>query len=327
MPGVAVEGVLRPSGGLPLVAPHDVETGAIECEMEASDPGEQLSDGRSATGLTTGLKVGIGHAEPFVGDGGRVVPSVADLAHGIKVTGARDSSPVEGWDDGACSTGRWGRVGDRHTWRVRSVSTALCSQYAIARDSSNIDGVAVKVVDAPFGGAAQLLETERQLDLAYRRLLEVLIGTSVPRQRRQKASPLFVYDQRELQKSLRAQLRGLGFSYGRALSPDTTFDGVRVPGIQADMIGDGLHVVLDFGNRASWAHNFLTRVLGGVANQIAQLTVIITPTDGFARRIDTNLGTFERVAASLREIERWRRESLPGPIIVVGVAPDRPDPD
>jgi hypothetical protein len=59
--------------------------------MEAPDPGEQLGDGRSATGLTTGLEVGIGHAEPFVGDGGRVVPSVADLVHRIKVTDAPDS--------------------------------------------------------------------------------------------------------------------------------------------------------------------------------------------------------------------------------------------
>jgi hypothetical protein len=185
----------------------------------------------------------------------------------------------------------------------------------------------LKVVDAPFGGAAQLLEVERPLDIAYRRLLGLLTETSVRRQTRQKASPLFVYDQRELQKALRAQLRALGFSHGRALSPDTTFDGVRVPGIQADMIGDGLHVVLDFGNRASWAHNLVTRVLGGVANEFAQLTVIVTPTDGFARRIDTNLGTFERIAASLREIERWKRESLPGPIILVGVAPDRLDPD
>ena len=91
---VAVEGVLRLSRGLPLVAPHDVETGAIECEMEAPDPGKQLGDGRSATGLTTGLEVGIGHARPFVCGGGRVVSSVADPWHAIKLSPTFDSSDV-----------------------------------------------------------------------------------------------------------------------------------------------------------------------------------------------------------------------------------------
>jgi hypothetical protein len=88
---VAIERVLRLGRGLPLVAPHDIEAGAIECEMEAPDPGEQLGDGRSATGLTTGLEVGIGHAEPFVGDGGRVCPSVADPCHGINLESRWDS--------------------------------------------------------------------------------------------------------------------------------------------------------------------------------------------------------------------------------------------
>ena len=50
---IAVERVLGLGRGLPLVAPDHVEPGAIECEMEAADPGEQLRGGRSATGLTT----------------------------------------------------------------------------------------------------------------------------------------------------------------------------------------------------------------------------------------------------------------------------------
>jgi hypothetical protein len=37
---IAVERVLGPGGGLPLIAPHDVETGSVEGEMEASDPRE-----------------------------------------------------------------------------------------------------------------------------------------------------------------------------------------------------------------------------------------------------------------------------------------------
>ena len=77
------ERVLRPGGGLPLVAPHDVETGAIECEMEAPDPGEELGGGRSATGLTTGVEVGIGHPESFERRRWWDVSSVADPGHEI----------------------------------------------------------------------------------------------------------------------------------------------------------------------------------------------------------------------------------------------------
>jgi hypothetical protein len=185
----------------------------------------------------------------------------------------------------------------------------------------------MNVVDAPIGGAIELIRSDSQVDAAYRRLLGVLIDTSVPSQTRVKASPLFVYDQRQLQVQLRAQLRGLGYTHGRTLSPDSTYDGVRIPGYQADMVGDGLHVIFEFGNRASWAHNLVTRVLGGVAQDLAALSVIVAPTDAFARRIDTNLGTFERIAASLGTIERWRSESIPGPMMIVGVWPNPVAPE
>ena len=62
---VVLEGVLGLGRRLPLVAPDHVEAGAIECEMEASDPGEQLGGSRSATGLTLGRVVVSGHVEPF----------------------------------------------------------------------------------------------------------------------------------------------------------------------------------------------------------------------------------------------------------------------
>lgn len=187
---------------------------------------------------------------------------------------------------------------------------------------SGVPKVIVKVIDAPIAGASDVLRADAQVEAAYHRLLAVLIATDAPRQSRTKASSLFVYDQRELQAALRAELRGFGWSHGRGLSEDLVYDGVRVPGIQADMLGDGLHVVLEFGNRASWAHNLVTRVLGATSRGLALMTVLVTPTQAFARRIDTNLGTFERVAASLQLMDRWRPEAIPGPIIVVGVVPD-----
>jgi hypothetical protein len=65
VPLVALEGVLGLRRRFPLIAPDHVETGAIEGEMEASDPSEQLRDGRAATGLTTGRGVVCGHAGPL----------------------------------------------------------------------------------------------------------------------------------------------------------------------------------------------------------------------------------------------------------------------
>ena len=58
---VAVEGMLDLGRRLPLVAPDHVETGAIECEMEAADAGEELRGSGSATGLTLGRGVVWGH--------------------------------------------------------------------------------------------------------------------------------------------------------------------------------------------------------------------------------------------------------------------------
>ena len=180
----------------------------------------------------------------------------------------------------------------------------------------------MEVVDAPFAGAAELLRSDPPIDRAYRRLLRVLMTTAVPRQTKQKSSSAYVFDQRELQALLRSQLLGIGWSHGRALSEDVSYDRVRIRGFQADMLGEGLHVILDYGNRSSWAHNVLTRMLGTVARDWARLTVLVTPTDSLARKIDSNLGTFERVAVSLRAIERWNPTALPGPLILVGTSPD-----
>lgn len=180
----------------------------------------------------------------------------------------------------------------------------------------------MRTKDAPFTGAHDLLNGRRSIESAFRSVLEVLGRADVPAQTKMKASPRFVFDQTALQENLRAELRRNGFAYGRALSADVKSDGIHIRGVQADMIGHGLHVVLEFGNRASWAHNLITRVTGAVAGEFADLTVVVVPTDEFSRRIDTNLATFERVVANLRLLERWNACSIPGPLIVVGVEPE-----
>lgn len=180
----------------------------------------------------------------------------------------------------------------------------------------------MRTKDAPFSRALDLLNRSPAMESAYRSVLDVFDRASAPPQMKTKASPRFVFDQTALQERLRTDLRTLGFAYGRALSPDVKSDGIHIRGIQADMIGHRLHVVLEFGNRASWAHNLVTRITGAVAGDFADLTVVVVPTDEFSRRIDTNLATFERVVANLRLLERWNACCIPGPLIVVGVEPE-----
>ena len=77
---VVVEGVLRLGRRLPLVAPDHIETDAIEGEMEASNPREQLGGGGSATARNFGRVVVLGHVEPFTaeaGGDGRIIPDLA----------------------------------------------------------------------------------------------------------------------------------------------------------------------------------------------------------------------------------------------------------
>lgn len=180
----------------------------------------------------------------------------------------------------------------------------------------------MRTKDAPFADALDLLKGSPSIEAAYQSVLDVLGSAAVPAQTRTKASPRFVFDQTALQENLRAELRASGFTFGRALSADTESDGIHIRGIQADSIGHRVHVVLEFGNRASWAHNLVTRITGAVAGAFVDLTVVVVPTDEFSRRIDTNLATFERVVANLRLLERWNACSIPGPLIVVGVEPE-----
>jgi hypothetical protein len=180
------------------------------------------------------------------------------------------------------------------------------------------------VTDAPFAGAADLLRDDVEVASGYRILLDVLGRMSMPHQGRVKASPFFIYDQTELQARLRDELCRAGWSYRRALTPDLTYDGVHVTGTVSDLIGHGCHVILEFGNRASWAHNLVTRVVAAHRREFARLTVFVTPTDRLARQIDTNLASFERVAASVGQLAQLAPEMIPGPLVVVGVDAEPP---
>jgi hypothetical protein len=179
----------------------------------------------------------------------------------------------------------------------------------------------VIITDAPFHGATELLRTDPEVDFGYRSVLDVLVRLSVPRRRTPKSQPRFVFDQTELQRLVRSELGESGWSHGHALSPDIEYEGERMAGIRADMIGSGCHVILEFGNRASFANNLVTRGVGSIALGKARLLVFVAPRARFADQIDANLATYERIAGMLTWLERKAPGLLPAPICVVGVAP------
>jgi hypothetical protein len=78
-----------------------------------------------------------------------------------------------------------------------------------------------------------------------------------------KSRPEYVYDQTALVKSMRDVLRVLGWRREEPLLSDGPFGGIDASGTLTDTARDGLHAVFDFGNRASWGNNMLTRVAAG----------------------------------------------------------------
>jgi hypothetical protein len=62
---ITLECVLDLCRGLPLVAPDDVKPGTVESKMETADACKELGNSGSATGLTLGRGIILGHVVPF----------------------------------------------------------------------------------------------------------------------------------------------------------------------------------------------------------------------------------------------------------------------
>jgi hypothetical protein len=180
----------------------------------------------------------------------------------------------------------------------------------------------VRVQEWPFAGAIDVLREQTAVRAAYDQLVTFLLEADPPRHGKVKHQPRFVYDQTGLADDLRLRLKTVGWQHGDVLSGEMTIDGVRLPPVRADMVKGPTHVVFEFGNVASFAHNLLTRVTLAAATQGIRLTVLVTPTSRFARLIDSNLAAFERVAGEMSRLADAHPEAIPGPLMVVGVEPD-----
>jgi hypothetical protein len=175
----------------------------------------------------------------------------------------------------------------------------------------------------PFVDAARIVATDVQVRGAYSQLTRVLSAATPPRQVKTKARSEFIYSQTVLAKLVRTELGSLGWTRGEVLATEAEVDGVRVPACRADLVRPPVHAILEFGNRASYGLNLVTRVPLAVARSSIRLSVMITPTERFGRQLDTNLAIFERVAGEIHRLLDARPEALPGPLMVVGIEPDR----
>lgn len=177
------------------------------------------------------------------------------------------------------------------------------------------------LTESPFAGAMDVVASGTRAASSYRLLLSTLGNLEAPTHERVKARPTYIYDQTRLQAMVRERLMASGWLFEVELLPKQVVDGVRLAEIKSDLIGPDCIVILDFGNRTSWSHNLVTRVVGSLKRVPGALTVFVTPTDAFAKRIDSNLGTFERVTSELRFLTARRPEMVPGPLMLVGVEP------
>lgn len=176
--------------------------------------------------------------------------------------------------------------------------------------------------DAPLLGAAELLTKDHAIRFAYEELIGILERSGVPPQEKAKSKPSFVYDQTKLQSAIRRTLRSHGWTQKIPLAPEVRLASARVPAIESDMIKDQLQVILEFGNRASFFANFLSRFAFGVASRKVRLTVFVTPTYRFAGKIDANLANFERITAEVGRLATGVPTLIPGPLVMVGVEPE-----
>ena len=155
----------------------------------------------------------------------------------------------------------------------------------------------------------------------YGQVVAFLREADPPRHHKVKHDARFVFDQTKLADDMRF-LKSVGWQHGDVVSGQLAIDGVRLPAVRADMIKQCTHVVFEFGNVASFAHNLLTRVTLATAKRGIRLTALITPTSVFARQIDSNLAAFERVAGEMNRLADAHPEAIPGPLMVVGVEPE-----
>lgn len=162
----------------------------------------------------------------------------------------------------------------------------------------------MRVEVVALAGAAETVRADAARSAAYFELLDALGALEARRHGRSKSRPEYVYDQTAFIDSSRAVLERHQWSRGRVLAPASESFGVRMAPVSSDLIKAGVHVIFEFGNRASYAYNTLSRFALGCATGVAMVTTFVVPTLSFANAIDSNLATFERLAGEFARLER-----------------------
>ncbi|MEK6227470.1 MAG: hypothetical protein AABM40_14405 [Chloroflexota bacterium] len=159
----------------------------------------------------------------------------------------------------------------------------------------------------------------------YSELVEVLRNTQAPRQVRHKAKPQYVFDQTGLIRSLRAELQKREWKRDVLFAAESATNDIRIRRVTADTLRTGVHAIFEFGNRSYYAYNLVTRVAFGYATGIVRLAVFVLPTQKFANAIDSNVVSFEQVAAEMVRLVSSLPRMVPGPMMLIGIEPENFD--
>ena len=173
----------------------------------------------------------------------------------------------------------------------------------------------------------ELLRADEGAREAYYELIDVLQECDAPRRDHPKSKPAYVFDQTALVELARSRLEALGWAREAPIHPASSLRGASLAPVKADMSKSRVHAIFEFGNRASYAYNTLSRYALGTVEPGFAITAFVVPTATFANRIDSNLATFERLVGEFNRLERLLPRMIPGPLLIVGVEPDRLDSD
>jgi hypothetical protein len=173
-----------------------------------------------------------------------------------------------------------------------------------------------------LAGAVEAIRSDQARSDAYFELIDLLEELDVRRHGKKKSRAEYVWDQTDLIARARGELAKRGWTRDTVIVPSATSFESRLAPVKADTIKGDVQVIFEFGNRASYAYNTLTRVALGCAVVGVAVTVFVVPRIRFANAIDSNLASFERLAGEFKRLQDVGSTMVPGPLVILGVEPD-----
>src|SRR4051812_24133092 len=118
-------------------------------------------------------------------------------------------------------------------------------------------GGQVRIEIFSLAGANEAIRSDQTRSDAYFELIDVLEELAVRRHGKKKSRAEYVFDQTELMARARAELGKRGWTRDAVLVPSATSFESRLAPVKADTTKSDVHLIFEFGNRASYAYNTL----------------------------------------------------------------------